>query len=225
MRDFTTRDQVAAVYRRLAPRYDWAAGLLDRLGIGYGRLRRAAARAADLRPGDVVVEIGCGTGVNFPLIQDRIGPGGRIIGVDLSAEMLDEARRRVSAEGWDNVTLVECSAADYAFPEEGVDAVLSTFALTLEPEYDAVIARIARALRPGRRFAITDLKLASGWPIVFLPFLLLVARPFAVSLRLASRHPWESMRAHMADVTMAEHFGGYLYVASARPAARDSGAG
>lgn len=221
MRDFTTRDQVLAVYRRLAPNYDWSARMLDLFGIGYGPRRRDAIDALGLGPGDTVVEIGCGTGVNFPLIEERIGPTGRIVGVDLTPAMLDEARAQVEAAGWDNVELVESAAADYEFPSGGVDAVLSTFALTLEPEYDAVVARIARALRPGRRFAIADLKLASGWTLAFLPLLLLAARPFAVSLKLAERHPWESMARHMADLRMAEHYGGYIYVASAAAPAEE----
>lgn len=220
MRDFTTRGQVVAAYGWLAPRYDRAARWLDRLGFGYDRRRREAIDRLVLRPGDVVVELGCGTGVNFPLIEERIGPGGRIIGVDVTPAMLAEARARIEAAGWTNVELVESAAADFRFPEGGVDGVLSTFALTLEPEYDAVVARIAKALKPGRRFATADLKLASGWTLVFLPFLLLLVRPFAVSLRLAKRHVWESMRAHMAEMDMAEHFGGYLYVASAGAAQR-----
>lgn len=215
MRDFTTREQVAAAYQWLAPNYDWSARLLDVIGFGYDRLRREAVDALDLRPGDRVVDIGCGTGVNFPLLEERIGPQGRIIGVDLTPAMLAGARKRVDAAGWRNVELVESAAADYVFPANGVDAVLSTFALTLEPEYDAAIAHIARALRPGRRFATADLKLASGWTLVFLPVLLLLTRPFAVSLKLAARHPWESMARHMTGLAMTDHFGGYLYVASA----------
>lgn len=215
MRDFTTREQVVTVYDRLAPNYDWSARLLDRLGFGYERLRREAIDALGLQPGDLVVEIGCGTGANFAYLEELIGPNGRIIGVDLSAGMLDKARERIDANGWTNIGLVQSPAADFQFPEDGVDAVLSTFALTLEPEYDATIARIAQALRPGRRFATADLKLASGWRLIFLPPLLLITRPFAVSLKLASRHPWEAMRRHLTDLAITEHFGGYLYVASA----------
>lgn len=223
MDDFTTRDQVERVYQKLAPRYDWAARWIDRFGFGYDRLRRLAVERLALQPGDTVVEIGCGTGVNFPLLQDRIGPEGRIIGVDLTQAMLDEARRRTDAAGWRNVELVQSAAGGYRFPEGGVDGVLTTFALTLEPDYDAVVAAISGALKPGRRFAIADLKLARGWTLMFLPFLLLVARPFAVSLKLARRHPWESMQRHMAGFEMTERFGGYLYVASATADPRPAG--
>lgn len=215
MVDFTTREQVEDAYRRLARRYDLASRILDALGLGYDRLRRDAVAALALKPGDTVLEIGCGTGANFALLQGRIGPEGRIIAVDLTQSMLDEAERRIRAAGWTNIELIHCSAKDYDLPEQGVDGILSTFALTLEPDYDAVIAAAARALRPERRLAIADLKLARGWRLVFLPFLLLIVRPFAVSLKLAPRHPWESMERHMEGLEMTEYLGGYLYVATA----------
>ena len=166
MRDFTTPEQVELVYRRLARRYDRAARLLELLGLGYDETRREAVDALRLGRGDTVVDIGCGTGANFPLLEARVGPSGRIIGVDLTGAMLDEARKRIKAAGWANVDLVQCAAKDYVFPGGGVDGVLSTFALTLEPGYDAVIASIAGALRPTCRFAIADFKLSRGWALL-----------------------------------------------------------
>jgi demethylmenaquinone methyltransferase/2-methoxy-6-polyprenyl-1,4-benzoquinol methylase len=215
MRDFTTREQVEDVYRSLAPYYDRAASVLDTFGFGYDRLRREAVEALTLKEGDTVLEIGCGTGANFPLLEEHIGPTGRIIGIDLSRPMLDEADKRIKAGGWKNIELVQCAVTDYSFAEQSVDAVLSTFALTLEPEYELVVASAVTALRPGGACVVADLKLARGWPLLFLPFLLIVARPFGVSLKLAKRHPWESMQRHLGKVQMFEHFGGYTYVASA----------
>jgi demethylmenaquinone methyltransferase/2-methoxy-6-polyprenyl-1,4-benzoquinol methylase len=215
VKDFTTRAQVEDVYRGLARHYDRAARVLDVLGLGYDRLRREAVDALMLQPGDTVLEIGCGTGANFPMLEERIGPTGHIIGIDLTRSMLEEAEKRIKAAGWDNVELVQSAAKDYPFRKQSIDAVISTFALTLEPDYDAVIASIAAPLRAAGRFAIADFKLARGWRLVFLPFLLLVVRPFAVSLKLANRHPWESMQRHLGGLQMSESLGGYLYVASA----------
>ena len=178
-------------------------------------MRLHAVDALGLQRGDTVLEIGCGTGANFELLEERIGSAGRIIGIDLTRAMLDEANERIAERGWKNVELVECPANEYPFVTDSIDAALSTFALTLEPEYDAVIASVAMALRPGRVFAIADLKLARGWPLLFLPFLLAMVRPFAVSLKLAGRHPWESLESHLREVRMREYLGGYLYVASA----------
>jgi demethylmenaquinone methyltransferase/2-methoxy-6-polyprenyl-1,4-benzoquinol methylase len=215
VRDFTTREQVEDVYHRLARHYDLAARFLNVLGFGYVRLRHEAVEALMLKQGDTVLEIGCGTGANFPILEERIGPTGRIIGIDLTRSMLDEAEKRVKAVGWNNIELVQCPAKDYPFREQSVDAAISTFVLTLEPDYDSVIASVAAALRPDGRFAIADLKLARGWRLVFLPFLLILVRPFAVSLKLANRHPWESMQRYCGGLQMTESLGGYLYVASA----------
>lgn len=75
-----------------------------------------AVEALHLQKGDTVVEIGCGTGLNFSLLQDRIGPQGRIIGVDMTDAMLDQARARIAKHDWDNVELIQCDAGDYEFP-------------------------------------------------------------------------------------------------------------
>jgi len=166
-----------------------------------------------LRPGDTVVEIGCGTGLNFALIQEKIGPKGRIIGVDLSSEMLARAADRVRRVGWINVELVESAAADYSYPKN-VDGVLSAFALTLEPDFDAVVERGAQALAPGRRWVVLDLRLPRGWLRHLAPLFVFLVRPFAVSLELTKRHPWESVARHLNDTTYEEKYFGMIYIAS-----------
>ena len=105
------------------------------LGYRLDAYRRRGIEALRVRPGDTVVEIGCGTGVNFAHLEQAVGPSGTIIGVDLSRDMLDQARSRVERKGWRNVTLVESDAGRYAFPDH-VHALFSTYALTLVPSYD-----------------------------------------------------------------------------------------
>lgn len=210
--DFTTHEEVAAVYTRRARRYDRFVDLYRLIGFRDETYRRRVVDALALRRGDTVVDIGCGTGLNFPLIQPHIGPEGRIIGVDLTQAMLDQAGERVAAEGWKNVELACSAAAAFDFPPQ-IDGVVSTCALTLEPEYDAVIAHAAKALKPGRGFALYDLKLPTGWTRYFAPLMVFLTRPLAVSMALAARHPWESMQRHLVNVSMTEYYGGFLYVA------------
>ena len=96
-----------------------------------------------------MIDIACGTGLNFPLIEDVIGPAGGIVGVDLTDAMLAQAQDRIETNGWSNISLVLADAADFEFPS-GVDAILSTYALSQVPECAQVIARGAAALSAGR---------------------------------------------------------------------------
>jgi ubiquinone/menaquinone biosynthesis C-methylase UbiE len=108
---FRSQEQVIDIYRKRARHYDTC-------GIGgLEPWRRRAVNMLGLKHGDLVVDIGCGTGLNFALLQEAIGPEGKIIGVDLTDAMLDQARRRVTDHGWNNVQLVQDDAAKYEFPQ------------------------------------------------------------------------------------------------------------
>lgn len=201
------------LYRRRAAHYDFTANLYYLLGFREWAYRKRAVAALRLRPGDTVVEIGCGTGLNLPLLRSAVGDTGRVIGVDMTDAMLERALKRVASRRWRNVELTLGDAAAYRFPR-GVDAILSTFALTLVPEFDCVIERGARALREGGRWVVADLKLPAGkrrGPLLSL--LLTLSRPFGVTLDLGERHPWESLRRHLRDFGMEERYFGFTYVA------------
>lgn len=201
------------LYRRRAPRYDLTANLYYLLGFREWAYRKRAVEALRLRPGDTVVEVGCGTGLNLPLLRAAVGDRGRVIGVDMTDAMLETALQRVAAKRWRNVELTLGDAAVYRFPE-GVDGILSTFALTLVPDFDGVIRRGAQSLRRGGRWVVADLKLpGAGWQNALLPLLLPLFRPFGVTRDLGERHPWESLRRHLRDFGMEERYLGYTYVA------------
>ena len=197
-RKFTTQEEVNEVYRRRARFYDWSANAYYLIGFREWAYRRRAVEALQLRPAATVVEIGCGTGLNFSLLEQRIGSTGRLIGVDPSPEMLDQARRRVAASGWNNVDLVQARAADFDFPA-GVDGVFSAFALTLEPLFDEVITKAAAAIAPGGRFVVLNLRMPENWLRHLGPVLILLVRPFAVSLEVAKRQPWKSLQRHFSQ--------------------------
>ena len=149
-------DALIHFYRLHARFYD-----VTRAAVLTGR-----ARAVDrlrLARGERVVEIGCGTGHNFARIMDRVGAGGRLIGVDLSAEMLDVAQRRVTKRGWQNVELVRCRAEAFEILQR-VEAVLCTYSLTMIPDWHAVLERIDALLAPGGRLVVTDFQVGPSWP-------------------------------------------------------------
>ena len=125
--------------------------------------------------------------------------------------MLSQATARVRAAGWTNVCLVEHDIATYTFPPE-VHGVLSTFALTMVPEYEGIIARGAGALRPSGRFAVLDFQEPMRWPRWLVRFGAWVNQPFGVSLELAARHPWEAIRRELREVVYQEFYAGALYL-------------
>ena len=106
-------------YRDFAATYDSAMSWLD--GV-----RAASFQHLDLKPGETVLDLGCGTGISFERLHREVGPEGRIIGLELSPEMLELARQRVELNGWTNVTLIEGDASAVEIPGP-VDAVLAFF--------------------------------------------------------------------------------------------------
>jgi demethylmenaquinone methyltransferase/2-methoxy-6-polyprenyl-1,4-benzoquinol methylase len=145
------------------------------------------------------------------LLEKAVTEKGRIVGVDLTDAMLDQARNRVRAAGWQNVDLVQADLAQYTFPSE-VAGILSTFAITLVPEYDEVIRRGADALRGGGRMAIFDLKKPEYWPDWLFRFTAWLNKPYGVSMELAYRHPWWSIRQYLREVLFQQYYFGYLYL-------------
>jgi ubiquinone/menaquinone biosynthesis C-methylase UbiE len=93
--------QALKKYRRNAPTYDH--------DYTYGKaemLRQKTISLLHLKPGNVVLDVACGTGLSFPLIMQAIGPDGRLIGIEMSPEMLAIAHEKVNRQGWTNATLV-----------------------------------------------------------------------------------------------------------------------
>jgi ubiquinone/menaquinone biosynthesis C-methylase UbiE len=205
------KNQIADLYRRRAAHYDISANSYYLVGFREYAYRKKAVAALNLSPGDTVVELGCGTGLNFPLLQKAVGPTGKIIGVDLTPEMLLKTKQRVEDAGWRNVELIHLDATAFEFPKS-LGGVISTFALTLAPEYDAIIKRAADTLSPGKRFVVLDLKLPERLPGWMIRFGVMITRPFGVTLDLAGRHPWESIERYLTEVAFEELFLGFAYV-------------
>jgi ubiquinone/menaquinone biosynthesis C-methylase UbiE len=191
-------EHLIATYRRKAKHYDVTSRLYPAPGYPQRAQRLRAVQALGLRPGDTVVDIACGTGLNFALLQQAIGPDGRIVGVDLTDAMLARAQDRIAANGWRNVDLVHSDAADFDFPAE-VNAILSTYALSQVPECAAVIAHGAAALSGGGRWVVLDLKVPDSTPGWLAQLGTAAVRPFASIDEWLVRQPWEAIRVAMED--------------------------
>jgi len=212
-----SQTEIRNIYEKRAPLYDFTANLYYLVGYREMHYRRMAVECLDVRPGQTVIELCCGTGINFDLLQRKVGPSGRIIGVDMTRGMLDQARRRVTRRGWSNVELIESDAADYRFPET-VDRVISTFALSLSPRYADIIRNARRALRPGGSLALLDLKAPDRAGPMTIRAAALVARPFAVTPDLADRSAWDVVERDFDEFSYQEFYFGFTYLAVGRVA-------
>lgn len=208
------KTSLSALYRRRAKHYDATANLYYLIGFREQAYRKKAVQALNLQRGDTVVEIGCGTGLNFSLLQNYIGPEGKIIGVDLTDKMLEQARKRVKENRWLNVELAQSDAAEFQIPGK-VNGILSTFAITLVPEFDKVIQSGYTSLSIGKRWVILDFKMPENRFSLFAPLLVFLTKPFGVSMELSVRHPWESIQKHLKNFSMKEFYMGFVYIASA----------
>jgi demethylmenaquinone methyltransferase/2-methoxy-6-polyprenyl-1,4-benzoquinol methylase len=193
-----TRERLIETYRHKAKRYDLTARISPVPGYPQHRLRLRAVRALSLRPGDFVIDVACGTGLNFPLLQQAIGPDGRIIGVDMTDAMLARAQERIDTNGWRNVSLAQSDAAEFDFPTRA-DAIVSTYALTQVPDAATVIRRGAAALAEGGRYVVLDLKIPGAAPRWLTHLGATAVRPFAAIDEWMMRRPWETIRAAMQD--------------------------
>lgn len=207
-----TKDKLQNLYRQRAGNYDLSANLYYLIGFRESKYRKLAISKLSLSEGNTVVEIGCGTGLNFEYVLNYIGVQGKLIGVDLTDAMLEKAKQRVNKNNWSNVELIKKDAAEYTFPKN-INAAYSTFALTLVPEYEEIISNIEKSLQVGGKLVILDLKKPGKWPLWLVKLGVLITRPFGVSLDLANRKLWEVMEKYFANVEVQEVYGGFAYIA------------
>jgi ubiquinone/menaquinone biosynthesis C-methylase UbiE len=212
-----TREHLIDTYRKKAKHYDITSRFYPAPGYPQRAQRLRAIQALGLCAGDSVVDIACGTGLNFPMIEEAIGPDGRIVGVDLTDAMLAQAQDRIETNGWSNISLVQADAADFDFPTE-VDAILSTYALSQVPGCADVIAHGAAALSGGGRWVVLDLKVPANTPRWLAHVGTAVVRPFASIDEWILRRPWEAIRLalqeEMADLSWIELCFGTAFLAA-----------
>jgi ubiquinone/menaquinone biosynthesis C-methylase UbiE len=197
----------------IAQRYDRIASLItlfDWLFFVPPRLRSLAAVRLAVQPGARVLEIGCGTGRNFPFLQQFVGPAGTIFGVDISAGMLAKARMLCASEHWDNVELTQCDAAEYIAPEP-LDAILFGLCYNTMPHHLTVLRHAWKLLRPGGRIVIMDGKVPPG-------LLGRLALPFGLWLMKRTMlgnpfiKPWEHLSTLAENFSMEEFLFGSWYI-------------
>jgi ubiquinone/menaquinone biosynthesis C-methylase UbiE len=147
------RQRSLAKYHRGAIAYEQAAHMEP--------TRHYIVERLQLKPGETVLDLACGSGLNFPYLREAIGPSGQLIGVELSPDMLELARAKVAHFGWSNVTLIEALAEEAVIPTP-VNTLLISFAHDVMRSPRALKNALA-ALKPGGRVVVAGPKWAPWW--------------------------------------------------------------
>ena len=118
--------------------------------------RKRASDRLGLTGGETVLEVGCGPGVNFPLVRNGVGSGGEVVGVDISSGMIRRAIQRQCEQGWKNVEPVLGDATQMPAENSVFDAAFASLALSVIPEARNVVESVYDVLKPGGQFVVYD---------------------------------------------------------------------
>ncbi len=174
------------------------------------RLRARAVEKLKLKKGDLVLDMACGMGHNFPYLAEAVGEDGNIVGFDYSPDMLANAKKRIMEEGWGNVEIVQGDAAELPYPEDHFDGAICTLAMSVIPDYKEALKRMVKVVKPGKHVVVIDVRPFGGILSVLNPLWDFGNRLAAADIK---RDTVKDMKTLLDDVEKEEHLSGILYIA------------
>jgi SAM-dependent methyltransferase len=192
--------------------YGRDAGRYDARTAGYEVYRRRAVDLLPVAPGEVVADIGCGTGLCFEHLVERIGPEGRVVGVEPAAEMRALAAQRIAARGWRNVVLVGSAVETAVLPALDHALFCAVHDVLQSP---AALDNVLSSLRDGGGVVAIGGKWAPAWAVAVNAVVLAVHAPFVRNFAGFHR-PWALLAERLPGLTVEEVAFGAGFVARGR---------
>jgi trans-aconitate methyltransferase len=218
-RDPAPREPVPAPRRqppyapRRQPAYAEHARSYERDTAAFQSYRRAVVEALPLRPGQVVLDVGCGTGLCCGLLREKVGPAGEVVGIEESPDMVAVAREHIADEGWANVTVVQAPAED---AELGLTADAALFCAVHDIlQSPGALENVMTTLRPGAWVAAGGGKWAAPIMIALNSMVNMLHAPYVRDFTGFDR-PWRHLEQMVEDVQVREVAFGSGYVMTGR---------
>lgn len=197
-----SKTDISSYWNRWAPIWDILLHLV-RLDHKY---REQGISVLNLKKGMTVLDIACGTGLNFPYLFQAVGPEGRIIAVDIAPKMLQKAKERAQKNGWNNFEFIHGDVSRIELPD--ADAATAFWCMISIPEYKMALENIISSLLSGGRLAVLDFKRINDFPgAVLNPLFNQICR---FTHQDVNREPWLYMEQLIDNVKMREWNGGLL---------------
>lgn len=172
--------------------------------------RRHAIDLLRLREGETVLDVACGTGLSFPLLAERVGPSGRVIGVEVSPDMAALARNRIDELRGAAITLIEAAMEEATIPGR-LDAILFHYTHDVL-QSPAALANIFRAARPGARVAVVGSKYFPWWLAPANLYVIVKNRPYMANPAGLQR-PWRYLERYVPRLALESIYLGSGYIA------------
>jgi demethylmenaquinone methyltransferase/2-methoxy-6-polyprenyl-1,4-benzoquinol methylase len=197
----------------LQPAYAERARSYERDTAAFQPYRRAVVEALPLRRGQVVLDVGCGTGLCCGLLRDKVGPGGGVVGIEEAPQMAALAREHIARAGWDNVTVVQAPAEE---ARVGLTADAALFCAVHDIlQSPGALRNVLAGLRPGAWVAAGGGKWAAPMMVALNSMVSLLHAPYVRSFSGFDR-PWGQLEQFVEDVRVRELAFGSGYVMTGR---------